>query len=809
MSDDRTALERRQLTNETFSYPRVDYQDTNNYGYGADEGSSRIDLSRCVRGILKRKWSIALLVIFVTSLVTFEMYRRKETYQSYAIVSVGKEDTSLIKYGENDLVIQSDESMKTKLFMLNSTPLIEDVIVDLKLDQHPELLKPEKRTIRETFKSIVDRIHRRPAENPALNVPASSVIPDAQSIPPHQLTAAESWRLEPYVALFDELLSVEAISDTRLIKIKFTHTDPVLAATVSNRLAQFFIQRNFQGKANKFSETSGWLDRTTRELKSRAEKAEQALADYTRAHTIIAPLGKGSLSAEKVTRLQGEVTRAETDRIIKESLYEEAKLGRATLIPEAFADPIISELQKKLSELTLRSAQLDVNYGPENPQTIEVNQQIAALRKQLESSSKTIGEKLKTDFERATRDEGAFKAALEQAKQESAQENQETIQYGVLQQEVETSKSLFRSFLEKSNQARFELAQQENNLRLVEYARVPRQDAGPHRKQWILISMLFSLVLGIGLTILIEYFDQTIQSVDDIDRYLQLPALAAIPTIGPVSRKTLSQKRPDRHIPPGGHHTADTSIIAAPGIPPTEVRPDEAFPAYTVRLDSHSQAAEAYRLLVASLMLSVEINSCKTLLITSSQPGEGKTTTTINAAMSLAQLGKSVLIIDCDLRTPRIHKEIGINSKPGLSEYLSGNAKLNAVIKKLNNHDLSLLPSGSIPERPAELIGSQRMKEMLQALSQRYDHIIIDSPPMISLADPVILSTLVDGVILVVRMGKSNRDAVRRSRQELFHVGGNILGVVLNSVDPQNGKNHNYYSDYARDNDPGDSKKTQ
>ena len=770
-----TVIERRLIASDTFpgqaAYPRASYQqEAPGYNYGAEESGAQIEYAKYIRGIFKRRRLIAILVIVITLLVTFEIYRRKEYYRSYSVISIGKEDTSLVKYGENDLVIQGDESIKTKLFMLDSVSLIEEVIVEMKLDQNPELLDPGKKTIGETLKSIASSIFLRPAPNPVLNIPETVVIPEAQTASMRQISPDDRWRLEPYVALFEEMYSVEAIADTRLIKIEFAHPNPALAAAVCNRITQLFIQRSFQGKADKLTETSGWLERTTQELKSRAEKAEQALANYSRDHTIIAPLGKGSLAAEKVTRIQGEVTRAETERIIKESLYQEAKRGRVALIPEAFTNPRVTELQKKLSELTIQSAQLDVNYGPDHPQSIEINQQIASIQKQIDSYGRTLEEKLRIDYERALRDEKSLKGAMEQARQAGAQENVETIQYGILQQEVETSKSLYRGFLEKSNQAKFEMAQQENNIRVIQPARTPSLDIGPSRKLWILIALGFSLFLGVGLAILLEYFDQNIQDIDDIDRHLQLPTLAAIPKIDLPPRRAFMPRNP-----------ADQFVG----------KPDESSLALALALDSQSPAAEAYRLLVASFMLSVDIDSSKTLLFTSSQPNEGKTTTTINTAMSIAQLGKSVLIIDCDLRTPRISERLGLNPSPGLSEFLLGRAELKDVILQYKTQKVSVLPSGSIPKKPAELLSSQRMKWLLETLSQHFDHIIIDSPPMTNLADPVILSTLVDGVILVVHAGKSNRDVVRRSRRELLSVGAKILGVVLN-IAPIS---HSKYSD--------------
>lgn len=221
-------------------------------------------------------------------------------------------------------------------------------------------------------------------------------------------------------------------------------------------------------------------------------------------------------------------------------------------------------------------------------------------------------------------------------------------------------------------------------------------------------------------------------------------------------------------------------------------------------LDGMSSVVEAYRMLRTSVLLSTAGNPPKVILVTSSQPGEGKTTTAVNTAISLTQLGASVLLIDADLRRPAVHKAFKISHARGLSNYLSGKVALNDLIIDLPIQNLSVLPCGPIPPNPAELVSSERMKEMLRAASQLYDHIIIDSPPLINVTDPVILSTIVDGTILVVQAGRSTRDMLRRSRQELSGVGAKVFGVVLNNVDiKRDGYDeyyyYRYYSNYGQE----------
>jgi capsular exopolysaccharide synthesis family protein len=810
MTDEKTSLEHRRALIDAqpqrVGYYQPNYADDYSVN-GVEEEGIQIDWAKWARAVLRRKRLIAAIAAVGTAISLFVALRTRDAYQAYAVLSVGKEDTAVIKLREGDLVIQNDESLKTKMYLLQSSPLVEEVIVNMKLDRSANILNPGGRTFKETFSSLFEGVKtalQRPGDRsePAPNIPDSLSTPTAHPVSEPRYSPAESWRLAPFVETFRKNLSVEPASDallksyspdpasdTRLLRIAYTNSDPALAAAICNQLAQTLINRNIENKSGKFKDASNWLDRSTRELKAKAERAEEALAQYTRAHTNIAPMGKGSLSADRLLRLQAEVTRAETDRIVKESLYEDVRQGRVEHVPTAYTDASLAELQKKLGDLMTQAAQLDVNYGPDNPQTIEVQQQTAAIRKQIESHRKSLEVKLKLDFDRAVREERALRLTLEAAKTEGAQENLDTFQYGILQQEVDTTKALYKNFLEKSSDANFELAQQQNNLRVVEPARIPRVITGPNRPLWTIMGFTLSLTFGVGIALLLEFFDRTIKTADDLRRRLQLPTLAMIPTISEKAAASLPGKLKDKLKLPvaaallkaavnrragmnGGAHGALKVIEAMPGSP------------RLISISDSSAAAEAYRLLRTAIMLSEngQGGNAKTWLITSGQPAEGKTTTVINVAISIAQLGRSVLIVDCDLRTPTVHEKLHVDQGPGLSTYLSGDVELDDVIRKSDIPGLSLISSGAIPHNPCDLIGSLKMKEMMRALAKSYDYIIFDSPPLVNLADPLILSVIVDSVILIVNGSKSTWDTVTRARQELSSVGANVAGVVLNDV---------------------------
>lgn len=793
MSDERIELEKISPVTEAPmmrpGYPRAGaYPDALAYGYGYGYGDDdeRIYLRRAWRAMRKRKLLIFVIAIIVTSVVTVEMFRSKSIFQAATTVDIGKENKMTVRSG--DVVIQTDESddmynvataMKTKIRLIQSRPLLEDVVANLKLDQNPNFLDvTSKRSIPDAIKNIGDnfRGHNKPPAPAA--TPVTSV---AESDGETSRSREEKARLSPYVDVLAGNLNVEPLPDTRMLVISFTHTDPGLAAEIADNVAQVFIQRSFENKTEKFTNASDWLDRSTRELKAKVEQAEQALANYSRDHNIFSNDEKNSLAIDKLSRLYDQSTRASTERMLKESLYQEVRAGRVAQLPEAFSDAKLGELQKRLGELTTTSAQLDVTYGPKNPKVAEVKQQMAAIQQQIDESRTSLEERLRADYERAVRDETSLKMALEQAKAEASQQNQAAIQYNILRQEVETNTALYKDFLQKTSQSKIERAEQHNSMKIIDPSQVPVAPIGPNRIRTIMIGFFISLVAGVGLAFMLEYLDNTVKTVEDVTRYTQLPALSVIPAIS--SRKS-------RMLASGN---GKKKVIS--GMNLAEGRRTDAH--QLVTLDSRSSIAEAYRVLRTSVLLSSVDNPPKKILITSGQPGEGKTTTVINTAISLAQLGSSVLIVDCDLRKPSVHKVLGVDQSRGLSTYLSGKIDLVDVMQKLTIPNLWVLPCGPIPPNPSEMISSAKMKDMLRVLSESFDHIIIDSPPLLKVTDPVILSTLVDGVVLVVHGGKSTRDVVRRTRQELSIAGAKIFGVVLNNVDLEAEGYDGYYESYS------------
>lgn len=797
MSEENKSLEKFEPAEESFLVRPVNATRLSNlndeFGYNSftetvhAEGLHARELARMLR---KRKWLVLAVVAIITSLVTIEIHRTPSTYQATAQIEVTK-DVGATTVSSKDFVVQSDDSdnINTKLVVIKSRPLLEDVVVTLKLDQNPNFINATRK--RSVTEAIADILHK--VTGGAFGRSLKEVEPPAPTLAAR--SEEESARLSPHVNTLKNTLNVTTLKDTRVIEVSYTHSDPQLAAAIVNSVAKNFIDRSFERKTQRYNDTSEWLKRSTAELKAQVEKATQALADYTKSREIFGTEGKESLTTDKLSGLHSQVMKAETERMLKQSVYEEVKQGRVAQLPDSFSDPQTGKLQEELGRLEVQASELSVKYGPENPRVAEVQQKIQTLKAQVKDTRGTLADKLKADYERSVRDELSLKNALAKAKSEAVEQNQNSIQYDILKSQVDTAKQLYTDFLNKTNQANLAIAEQHNNLRMIEPAEVPAYPIGPQRLRTILLGFLVSLAIGMGLAFFLEYLDNTVKSVEDVHRIAGLPTLAVIPAISDSSARAMKLASRKQMAAKTGALESGATDALVPVTDDIVNAVPRAIAKPVIPGDHVASVMEAYRMLRTSVLLSTAGNPPKTILFTSSQPGDGKTTTSVNTAISLAQLGSSVLLIDADLRRPSVHRALRVDKSAGLSNFLSsGRVELDDVVQHSRVPKLDVLTCGPIPPNPAELVASDRMRSLLGEAAARYEHVIIDSPPLMHVTDPVILSTMVDGVILVVQSGRSTRDIVRRARQELLNVGAKVFGVVLNNFDM---KKEGYSSDYS------------
>ena len=798
MPDNRQNLDLAHMANAPMHY-QSSYPEPPHYGVAGGPGTeTKLAMLREWRRIIYRhKWLILSIVVVILPLATIQAYRAKPIYQATTTIEIRPETSSLSKAG-NILFVDSSDSTKSEMIIIRSQPVIKNAVTELELDRNPRFLDvTTKRSVLEAITAIIKGSDAEKGKKRGFEAASGAGEKTGRTVDDASILneEAERKRLAPYIQTVLDNLSVEPVRDTRLINISFRHTDPEIATAVANGVAKSFKTHNFDTKTERYNTASSWLEESTRKLKARVEMAEQKLVNYSKENNIISLEGKENLTAEKLAKLHEQVMTAETERIIKQSMYDEVKQGRVAQLPEAYADPRTAELRKQLNELAVEAAQLSVKFGAKHPKLVDVQRQMAAIEEQIKASQSMLADKLKSDYERAAVDEEKFKAELERAKGEAVQQNQAAIQYSILKQDLETAKALYADFLNKTSQVSIQRAEQFNNVRIIEEAeKAPL--VGPKRNQTILLALIVSLALGIALAYCIENLNTTIRTVEDVNRFTQLPLLAVIPSL---SDPLLHQGK--RNAVQGANiRSIELKTPPARDANDSLIKPLGDFsdkPALVDSMKMFSAAAEAYRMLRTSILLSTAGRPPKTLMVTSGQPGDGKTTTLFNIALALTQLKSEVVIVDCDMRKPRIHKLLQLTKSEGLSTLLSSGGDLNRFIIRTSVPHLSVVPCGYVPPNPSELISSESMKETLRSLAEKFDYVLIDSPPMFTVSDPIILSTLVDGVILVVKSGQSKSELVRRACQDLSAVGARILGVTLNNLNLRK-DGHDYYNSYRQ-----------
>ncbi len=423
----------------------------------------------------------------------------------------------------------------------------------------------------------------------------------------------------------------------------------------------------------------------------------------------------------------------------------------------------------------------------------QVQKQINELEAVLEAERERAARRITNDYRAAARREELLRRAFEkqQAKAERVAEN--SIQYNILKREVETNRQLYQGLLQRLKEAGVSAGLKASNIRIVDPPEPPQKPARPRVFLNLALALVFGLGLGVGAAFLQEYMDNTLKTYDDVERFLRLPTLALVPSVdslnghrnGWAARLT----RGGRLLPAGqGVGGAESSSRTAKGVP-------------WFRIDTeagrHSALAEAFRSLRTSVLLSTAERPPRSLLVCSAQPGEGKTTVSVNLAISLAESSQRVLLLDGDMRRPCVHKAFGFEECGGLASYLTGQREWASVVQPTPVAGLAAIPCGPVPPNPAELLSSERARMLLREALARYDFVLFDSPPANQVADSRILASLMEGVILVVQGGATPREVVRRAQTQLRHVGGNLIGVVLNNLDVRSGDYYyNYYYRY-------------
>ena len=767
---------------------------TARYGYIYDlennseqtSGYSRLyDYWRSAR---KRIWLILGIMLVTATLIAFYMARQPDVYEARASVQVDLEvsNPALGSVKSNSFVLnapsQDPTYFNTQMQILTSAGLLGRVVKTLDLEHNQAFLNPQSTQNRSTWDNLKGMFgvgQKADDKNVALD---KLPLTDSLKPPTAREDLEEVNRLAPYVENLQGRLSVKQLAETRIIEIRFRHNDPQVATKITNAIADAFVYTNLERKTETSDKAGDFLQKRIAELQTDIRNGEERLINYAKNHQILSLDANQNTVVDRLAGLNKQLMEAEDERKSAEAAYRASLAPGAAEAQSEGTGSKASESEDKLTELRQKRAQLMVEYTEKYPEVKQIDQQIAILEKQIRDvrnrATSVVTTNLETRYRQAFAREQALRAAFKQQRGETLTQNEAAVNYRIIQQEIETNKSLLDGLLQRAKENDVLVAGTPNNIRMVDYAPAPKAPVGPKRLQSVFLAMLLSFVFGIALARYLEYLDDTVHTSEDVEKTLRLPALAVIPTVGSLN--------PRRFLP------KINAIQRKNG--------NGLHPELLLNTEPRSPLAEAYRHLRTSVLLSAAGGAPQTLLVSSSQPAEGKTTTAVNTALILAQTGATVLIVDADMRRPRMHSIFDLENRQGLSTILASRMSEAEMLENVTTHQatgLYVLVSGAIPPNPAELIGSEEMCRLMAVLKSSFTYIVIDSPPIASFTDSVLMSPLVDGVLLVVQGGRASRGIVRRSRQVLQDVGAKILGVVLNNVKLQKDDYYYKYYDHA------------
>ncbi len=741
-----------------------------------DFEEQEIDLRKYFSIVYKRRWTILAVFgvfLFFGVLITL---RADPVYQSKAriLIEKGSTDVSIEDIIAGAASPFSRDYFPTQYKIISSRAVAKKVIKNLNLENSTEFFPPEKddfisnmiggvKDFAGSIKKSLAGLLKKSKEGPTGE---SSIEPD----------------IDPgLVSAFVQRVDVRQVEDSKLVDVAVEAKNPAMAAKMANALVDAYIEHSLETKLESAKDAVKWLSERIDEERAKVEEAENRLLRYKEEHGILTEFSDDveSINAEKLARLEQQVVEAESRRVEAQTRYRQATTLEETpdqldSIPEVLSNEIVQEIKKMEVDLYNRRSELSKKYGSNHPQMVAIRSELDELRKRKIQEVKQIVNSLKNEYKLAVAREESLKAALAEEKAKTLAMNQKAIQYSVLKRQAESSRQLYDMLIKRFKETSLTEEMKGGNVRVIDRAEVPRTPIKPNKKRNVLLAAVVGLMLGVGLAFFLEYLDNTLKLPEEISEYLGIPFLGAVPAFEKEAQKKGTEK-------------PELIALNAP----------------------KSTASESFRGVRTAILFSSPEKAPSAILVSSSGPMEGKTLCAANLAITMAQSGSRVIILDCDMRRPRMHRLFGVARQTGLSNYLVGSAGIKDAIFPTAVENLHLAPVGPIPPNPSEILGSQRMDAFIHALKTKYDRVIIDSPPVSAVTDAAILSQKVDGILLVVRAGETPRQMVQAGLAKLRAVNAHVLGGVLNGVRiDRDGYYYQYYyySYYGEDEEEGGKK---
>lgn len=690
--------------------------------------------------LIKRKWIIVAGLVAGLAYAIFYIATTVPQFEAVARVHIDLSRSTNI--GIEDLIEQKlgggeDSSMKlqTEIRIMQSESVVMEVINSLDLYH--------KRPFSELFK-----------EHPYTG----------------QLTPVQRYEL---IHMFQGATKVLVLPNTEVVEVHFQNSNPAVAMNVANSIVDAYLDRDLKSRFEGTTRVSDWLTKQLTAVKKQVEDSQKSLTDYQRQNNLLTLDAEGgNLLTESLRTVNQQVAEAEADRIVKEARYRMAQTRNPDLLISVAPGTVLSGLRSQQADLMVQAAQMKSKFGPDYPKVREIDKQLASVQADIDSEINNLTKRFAEEYNAAVKTESLLQQRLNTTKQEAFKENESAAQFDILKHGAESASELYDGLQMKLKEAGITAGLNSNNVDIIDRASIPPFPILPKKRSALIFGFLGGLIGGVALAFFFESLDDTIRTSDDAEAVSQLPTLAVIPHFVIAGRKS--------------------SPATSPAGKAEQQRLLKVSPDLVSYVDPQSIAAEGFRTFRSSILLSAVDHEPKMLLITSSFAAEGKSTCAANLAISFAQRSARVLLVDTDLRKGTLHMKFRLSNRAGLSTLLareSGNEVYEHPLPELPN--LTVLSRGPIAPNPGEMLASRTMEEMLTQWRSEYEHIILDSSPILAVADTLSLAPQVDAAFILVRSGVTRKRALVRVREQLRRASARVLGTVINDVDL---RMENYYT---------------
>ncbi len=716
--------------------------------YISHQDEDEIDLANYFRIISAYKWSIIGFSLFVTLLTTLVVSSMDPVYEATLTILIESEEENVVSIEEVYGIPRAiDQYFETQNQILQSRNLAEKVIDALNIRHHqdfdPALQKPG--VLQTMFSWLPEGTH------------ADEIV----AVPEYVIRNG-------IVGKFRNSLKVTPVLNSQLIDITFESKDPELSAAVPNTLADMYINSRKEGRLVITEKASSTLTDKVTELKQKLEESEKVLQNYRDKEKLIDIGGVDTLAAKELDGITVELVSARRSRIVAETVYKQVAalkgqpLEAFESLPAVLKDPGLQSAKNLRSRLELKVSEFEKRYGPKFPLMIAAKSELETATKNVNRHIPKVIDSIKKEYEVARANENDLIGQLNRTKRDVSELNRKGGQLQALERDVEGNRNIYETFLSRFKETSAVSDIQPVHARVINPAMLPSSPSKPNKNKIILMALILSTIAATMIAFLIETLDNTMEHGQDVEDKLHIPVLGILPKLTIWLNKDVKTLR---------YYTDN----------------------------SHTPFAENIRTIRSGILLSSLDTKQKTILVTSSVPGEGKSITAVNLALSLGQLGK-VLLIDCDLRRPSIKQVFGLDANNiGLSHFMLGTHTLEQAIHTFKKERINVMPAGNVPPNPLEMLSSKRFEKGLEALKKTFEYIVIDSAPAISVSDAIVMSLLVNQVVYLIKADVTPYQLGQDGIKRLQKVNAPIVGAVLNQVHPpkKSARYGHYYSYYG------------